>query len=121
MLAVSGGRLVLLSTPFGKRGHFFETWTKGGQAWEFIEIPATECPRITPAFLEEERKSLGSFWYRQEYFCEFLDPVNAVFSYDDIIAGLSDEVKPLFPLNSNGIAVLDGLISPAIKRLSIGG
>lgn len=30
MLAVSGGRLILMSTPFGKRGHFFETWHDGG-------------------------------------------------------------------------------------------
>lgn len=29
MLAISGGRLVLMSTPFGKRGHFFEEWTQG--------------------------------------------------------------------------------------------
>ena len=29
MLAVSGGRLILLSTPFGKRGHFYETWQEG--------------------------------------------------------------------------------------------
>jgi hypothetical protein len=26
MLAVSGGRIVLLSTPWGKRGFFFEEW-----------------------------------------------------------------------------------------------
>ena len=30
MLAVSGGRLILMSTPFGKRGHFFEEWSNGG-------------------------------------------------------------------------------------------
>ena len=30
MLAVSGGRLLMLSTPFGKRGVFYEEWT-GGQ------------------------------------------------------------------------------------------
>jgi hypothetical protein len=29
MLAVSGGRLVCLSTPFGKRGFFYEAWTEG--------------------------------------------------------------------------------------------
>jgi len=35
MLAVSGGRLVCLSTPFGKRGFFFEEWENGG-GWERI-------------------------------------------------------------------------------------
>ena len=30
MLAVARGRTVLLSTPYGKRGFFYETWTHGG-------------------------------------------------------------------------------------------
>ncbi|MDP8947381.1 MAG: terminase family protein, partial [Actinomycetota bacterium] len=42
MLAVSGGRLIMLSTPFGKRGVFFEEWT-GGEGWERYEVPAGEC------------------------------------------------------------------------------
>src|SRR5918999_942770 len=29
MLAVSGGSLMMLSTPFGKRGAFFKEWTNG--------------------------------------------------------------------------------------------
>jgi hypothetical protein len=33
MLAVSGGVLMMLSTPFGKRGVFYEEWT-GGECWE---------------------------------------------------------------------------------------
>ncbi len=30
MLAISQGRLNCLSTPFGKRGFFFDEWTDGG-------------------------------------------------------------------------------------------
>src|ERR687894_914691 len=45
MLAVSGGTLMMLSTPYGKRGVFFEEWT-GGVGWERYEVPASECPRI---------------------------------------------------------------------------
>ena len=59
MLAVSGGRLVALSTPFGKRGWFHQEYTEG-QGWERIKIAASACPRISPAFLEEERCSLPS-------------------------------------------------------------
>src|SRR5215213_2696148 len=33
MLAVSGGALMMLSTPYGKRGVFYEEWT-GGHGWE---------------------------------------------------------------------------------------
>ena len=39
MLAVSGGRLLLLSTPFGRRGHFFEAW-EGEEQWQRIEVPS---------------------------------------------------------------------------------
>jgi hypothetical protein len=53
MLAVSGGRLMLLSTPYGKRGFFFEAWSKGGQDWRRFEVPAPLCPRISPEFLEQ--------------------------------------------------------------------
>lgn len=97
MLAVSGGRLFLLSTPFGKRGFFYETWTRGGQHWHRISVRADQCPRISPGFLEEEKRALGPVFYRQEYMCEFAEMTNAVFSFDDIQAAMSDDVKPLFP------------------------
>lgn len=96
MLAVSGGRLVLLSTPFGKRGYFFDEWTTGGTDWFRFQIPASECPRISPAFLEQERRSLGEWHYLQEYCCEFSETRDAVFGYDCIMAALSDEITPLF-------------------------
>jgi hypothetical protein len=96
MLAVSRGSLVALSTPFGKRGWFHEEWSGSGH-WQRIQINADQCPRITKEFLEEERRALGDRWYRQEYFCEFNDTIDAVFSYADIQAALTDSVKPLFP------------------------
>ncbi|HXN46998.1 MAG TPA: terminase family protein, partial [Bryobacteraceae bacterium] len=73
MLAVGDGDLWLMSTPFGKRGFFWEEWEHGGAQWERVAVPATECPRIMPSFLKEERASLGDRWYRQEYLCEFLE------------------------------------------------
>jgi hypothetical protein len=33
MLAVSGGSLMMLSTPFGRRGVFYREWTEG-EGWE---------------------------------------------------------------------------------------
>jgi phage terminase large subunit-like protein len=92
MLAVSGGRLVCLSTPFGKRGFFYEEWVRYDSAktfgkrlpWEAYRIPVTQCPRISPDFLEEERQALGERWYRQEYECSFEDPVGAVFTSEQV-------------------------------------
>ncbi|MBC7341185.1 MAG: hypothetical protein H5U02_01815 [Clostridia bacterium] len=96
MLAVSGGRLILMSTPFGKRGHFFKEWTEGSDTWERIQITAHECPRISPEFLEEERQALGEWWFRQEYLCEFVETVDQVFTYDQVMAAISGEIEPLF-------------------------
>ncbi len=72
MLAVSGGRLVLLSTPFGPTGFFYEIWEQGGSEWEKFKITANDCPRISKEFLEEEKRSLGSIYFQQEYMCSFI-------------------------------------------------
>ncbi len=96
MLAVSGGRLVCLTTPFGKRGFFHEEWS-GPNSWERVRITASECPRISKAFLEEERNSLGDWWYRQEYECDFADTSDQYFRTEDILRAFSDDVEPLFP------------------------
>jgi hypothetical protein len=71
MLAVSGGRLICLSTPYGRRGFFWDGWANGGADWARIEVPAARVPRIAPEFLEQERRCLGESWYRQEYCCSF--------------------------------------------------
>ncbi len=56
MLATSDhGRLILLSTPMGKRGHFYQQWEAPGNTWHKVKVDAHSCPRITPAFLEERR------------------------------------------------------------------
>jgi len=95
MLAVSGGRLILMSTPFGRRGHFWEEWTRG-EGWERVLVRAEECPRISPDFLRQERLSLGDLWYRQEYACEFVEDETQVFSDDWIRRAITSEVKPLW-------------------------
>lgn len=95
MLAVSGGSLMMLSTPWGKRGVFFEEWTGGG-GWERYEVPASQCPRISQEFLEEERRALPARVYRQEYECSFEETEDQVFSYEEIEAAMSGDVAPLF-------------------------
>src|SRR5215831_16179849 len=43
MLSVSKGRLLALSTPFGKRGFFYEAWD-GPEKWQRIKVTAEQCP-----------------------------------------------------------------------------
>jgi hypothetical protein len=96
MLAVSGGDILLLSTPFGKRGFFHHEWTEGGSDWHRTKVTAEDCPRISDVWLEQERRSIGDWWYRQEYMCEFVETADSVFNYDDIQRALDSTVKPLF-------------------------
>jgi hypothetical protein len=96
MLAVSGGRLVAMSTPFGTRGWWYEAW-RSGELWERYEVPAEQCPRISPELLAEERRSMGAWWFEQEYLCRFNDAQDAVFRRADIDAAFTDDIEPLFP------------------------
>ena len=97
MLAVSAGQMVLLSTPHGKRGHFHQGWSAGGSDWERVLVTALDCPRISAAFLEEERRALGDHFFSQEYLCEFRDTLDQIFSSVLISKALTRDVKPLFP------------------------
>jgi hypothetical protein len=71
MLAVSDGRMVCLSTPLGRRGFFYQEWTKGGDVWKRIEVPVDQVPRIKKDYLEQVRRQMGESWYRQEFCCSF--------------------------------------------------
>ena len=95
MLAVSGGRLVELRAPVGTRGFFHQGWAEA-EGWHQVKVPAEQCPRISPEFLAEERKALGSWWYRQADECEFVDVVDQIFSYETVMGALSSDVQPLF-------------------------
>ena len=92
--ASTGGRLVALSTPFGKRGWFHDAW-HSTEAWQRVRITADQCPRISPEFLAEERRALGERWFRQEFMCSFEDTI-------DVVATLKKAASPLMsvPLGS---------------------
>jgi hypothetical protein len=83
MLATSSGRLIALSTPYGKRGWWSDAW-HGSHDWKRVQITAEQCPRIPPAFLAEEREQIGAWWFQQEYECMFLDAESQAFSTVDI-------------------------------------
>jgi len=93
MLAVSNGRHILMSTPFGKQNHFFKIWDEQRDIWEWYEIPAEMCPRISKQFLEEEKRI--NLWFEQEYHCAFLDAEGSVFSSDLFKSLANPSVTPL--------------------------
>jgi Terminase large subunit, T4likevirus-type, N-terminal len=95
MLAVSGGRIMALSTPNGQRGWFYRAWTER-EGWHRTEIPASSCPRITAEYLAEERGQMTAAQFASEYECEFADPIDTVFFYADIRAAVDPGLTPLF-------------------------
>jgi len=94
MLAVSGGSIMMLSSPYGKRGVLYEEW-EHGVGWERYKATASECPRITAKFLNEERHSLPDWVYRQEYECSFEETEDQVFTQEMIAGALDEDVQPL--------------------------
>jgi hypothetical protein len=95
MLITSHGELLLISTPRGKRGHFHQIWTSDDPNWQKIKVVATECPNISAEDLEQELIELGEWWYRQEYFCEFVDAEDQFFSSAMIEKCLVDGIEEI--------------------------
>ena len=91
MVATSGGTMILLSTPAGKRGFFHEAYIS--DEWHKFTITAEDVPRIPADFLERERKQIGDFYYKQEYDCKFMEPEGSLFTLDQIEGCVSDEVE----------------------------
>jgi hypothetical protein len=96
MIASSKGSVLLLSTPFGQRGFFyqsykdFETWKRytvtaerfGSYGVEFNPDTTFECKRITKEFIQETVREIGDLWVRQEFYCEFTASELQVFSHE---------------------------------------
>jgi hypothetical protein len=80
----SNGRLILCSTPYGKRGHFYKTWIEGGSEWLKIQVVASNNPRISSEFLQEERRTLDGWTFQQEYEGVFVQAEDAYFSNETI-------------------------------------
>ena len=110
MLAVSGGQVILLSTPHAKIGPFYDImqtedaaaatpdWDDGKpareqeDAWRKYVVPWTDCPRITPAFIEAERRRYGDHYVAREYECKFMEGQLMAFTHAEIAAMDDDSV-----------------------------
>lgn len=90
-------QLILLSTPWGRRGTFFQTWEGGGDAWERIgPIRGEDCPRIPASFLEQERREMPPWVYAAEWDCAFTDNELSVFSSESVAAAIDSDLLPMW-------------------------
>ncbi len=93
MLADTGGSLTLASTPWGKRGAFYEFFLRGqeagvGDRYSAHRFPSTANPYLDAAYLEAQQKELPEQVWRTEYLAEFADERSVVFSWEHISAGM---------------------------------
>lgn len=77
MLAVTRGDIILLSTPFGKGGYFFNAFSD--PTFTSFHVSSEDCPRIPKEFLEQEQKRMTKLQYAQEYRGEFVDELRQFF------------------------------------------
>ena len=77
MLAVTKGNLILLSTPHGKGGFFYQCFSD--ESFKSFHISSEQCNRIDKSFLERERQRLSMVQYAQEYLGEFIDELRQFF------------------------------------------
>ncbi|MFW6172680.1 MAG: terminase large subunit domain-containing protein [Elusimicrobiota bacterium] len=82
MIAVSQktrgfGWLILLSTPFGKGGFFYNACHD--KSFRQFHIKSEDCERIPKEFLRKERARLTKQEYAQEYLAEFVEEYAQIF------------------------------------------
>ncbi|OPX77816.1 MAG: hypothetical protein A4E45_01760 [Methanosaeta sp. PtaB.Bin039] len=85
-------RLILASTPWGQRGHFFKTWAEG-QGWQKVELRASENPRISPEYLEEMQATMSPWDFAQEFECEFVASESQLISEEMIQRALNPDIE----------------------------
>ena len=98
--AARGGRLTIVSTPYGRGNAFYQLWQESGlglRSFERFRVHWSECPEYNPEGWRvedpEERRRLGEqgAWYRsqrvrfteaqwaQEYECDFVGSQSLVY------------------------------------------
>jgi terminase large subunit-like protein len=91
----AGRKFVALSTPFGKRGWFYEQWVAAAAdpGWFRVEVPASACARIGEEFLAEQLKELGPRACAEEYGCQFQDDQAALFAGEIIERAFTSRIE----------------------------
>ena len=72
MLTVSNGTFMLLSTPNGQTGYFYEKWHLQNSPWTNIFGTLEDCPRVSDAAIQKLRESMSEETYQQEFECKFI-------------------------------------------------
>ena len=94
LAAAPSARVLTLSTPWGKRGWWWQIWT-ADDTWQRVEVNAYQVKHLNREFLDHKKDSLPRQIWLSEYMCQFTEAVDDYFAHADIEAALSHDVAPL--------------------------
>ena len=101
MLSVSGGTIMLLSTPNGQTGYFYEQWHAEKSPWVKIQSKLEDCPRINPETIERIRQTMSKEDFEQEFECKFVAAGGQFISRETFRKCLRNDFEPFFPEQGN--------------------
>lgn len=84
-----GGQLVEISSPYGRRGGFYEDFLRGERQehrYRAVRLPSSQNPLVDADFLAAMEAEMLPSRFRSEFLAEFVDSAGAVFLTDDIAA-----------------------------------
>ena len=84
MLLVSNGTLIILSTPNGQTGYFYDQWHADPSPWTKVMGSLERCPRVSPEAIETIRKSVSKDIFEQEFECKFVPASGQVISLETL-------------------------------------
>ena len=82
MLAITRGRKILLSTPHGRSGYYYDCFKD--LTYTSFHISSEDCVRKDQEFLDNEKKRMTKAQYAQEYLGQFTDELRQLFP-DELI------------------------------------
>ncbi|CAN5410763.1 hypothetical protein BH11ARM2_BH11ARM2_35530 [soil metagenome] len=93
MLATTGGRLTLLSTPNGRNWfwRYFRRGEEGGAGIWSRRGPSSENPKVPASFLDARRDMVSERTFRTEYEAAFTDVQGALLRQEAIEAALTGD------------------------------
>jgi hypothetical protein len=105
MIAITRGTIIMLSTPFGRGGYFYDCFHD--PSYTSFHVSSEDCPRKNQEFLDREKSRMSDLQYAQEYLGEFVDELRQFFPTELIKSCMTLEggLVPLSTLGDNFLGV----------------
>lgn len=95
-MVASDGVIAALSTPWGRRGWFWELWEAPGNGWERHRVSVHESRQYDARRIAEVRQSVGSYVFASDYQVVFGDTDTQLFGTEQVRRAFTPSVPPLF-------------------------